>query len=110
MRVPTDAVDEERLMEIVLEAGANDMNESEGHFDVATPPESFHSVQQALEKADIAAAEASLTMEPTTTVRLEGKKAEQCLKLLETLQDNDDVQNVYANLEVDDLAFESGVA
>ena len=49
-------------------------------------------------------------MEPTNTVKLEGKKAEQCLKLLEMLQDHDDVQNVYANLEVDDSALESGVA
>jgi len=109
-RIPVATIEEERLMELVLEAGADDMNEAEGHYDVSTPPDAFHEVQQALEKAGITASDASLTMEPTTTVKLEGKKAEQCLKLLETLQDHDDVQNVYANLEFDDDELESGVA
>jgi YebC/PmpR family DNA-binding regulatory protein len=108
--VPGDAVEEERLMELVVEAGADDMSEDGAHFAVSAPAETFNDVQQALERAGIAPAEAGVVMEPTTTVELEGKKAEQCLKLLETLQDHDDVQNVYANLEVDDSALETGAA
>jgi YebC/PmpR family DNA-binding regulatory protein len=108
--IPHDAVEEERLMELVLEAGADDLRDEDGHFAVSTPPETFNDVQQALERADVAASEAVVLREPTNTVQLEGKKAEQCLKLLEMLQDHEDVQNVYANLEVDDREIESGVA
>ena len=108
--VPRGAVEEERLMELALEAGAEDLSEAGEEFEVSTPPEAFHDVQQALEKAGITPSHAAVTMEPTTTVELEGKKAEQCLKLLEALQDHDDVQNVYANLEVDDSALQSGAA
>jgi YebC/PmpR family DNA-binding regulatory protein len=110
LRVPREAVDEERLMDIVLEAGADDMVEDGEHFEVSTPAEGFHEVQQALEQAGVTTSEASVVMEPTNTVELEGKKAEQCLRLLETLQDHEDAQNVYANLEVDDSALETGAA
>jgi YebC/PmpR family DNA-binding regulatory protein len=109
-RVPREAVDEERLMEIVLEAGADDMVEDGEHFEVSTTVEGFHEVQQALEQAGVATSESAVVMEPTNTVELEGRKAEQCLRLLETLQDHEDVQNVYANLEVDDSALETGAA
>jgi YebC/PmpR family DNA-binding regulatory protein len=108
--VPREAVEEERLMELVVDAGADDMSEDGAHFAVSTPADAFHDVQQALEQAGIVPAEAGVVMEPTNTVELEGKKAEQCLKLLDTLQDHDDVQNVYANLEVDDSALETGAA
>jgi YebC/PmpR family DNA-binding regulatory protein len=108
--VPREAVDEERLMEVVLEAGAEDLREEGDHFEVSAPPESFHQVQQALEGAEIATSEAAVVMEPKNTVELDGKKAEQCLRLLEVLEDHDDVQNVYANLEVDDSALEPGAA
>ena len=62
----------------------------------------FHAVQRALEAAGIEPAEAAIVMEPQNTIELDGKKAEQCLRLLEFLEEHDDVQNVYANLEVDD--------
>ena len=61
-------------------------------------------MQQALETAEITPGEAAIVMEPQNTVEVEGKKAEQCLKLLEAFEDHDDVQNVYANLEFDDEA------
>ena len=108
--VPTSAVEEERLMEIVLEAGADDLREDGDHFEISTGHESFHGVQQALEAAGIDPTEASVVMEPQKTVELTGKKAQQCLRLLEALEDHDDVQNVHANLEVDDSELESGVA
>ena len=109
-RIPSAAVDEERLMDIVLEAGADDMVEDDGHFEFSTSAEGFHPVQQALEQARVTTSEAAVVMAPTNTVELDGKKAEQCLRLLETLQDQEDVQNVYANLEVDDSALETGAA
>jgi YebC/PmpR family DNA-binding regulatory protein len=108
--VPRKGVDEERLMEVVLEAGADDMQEADDAFEVVTSNESFHNVQQALEAAGITAAEAEIIMDAQNTVSLEGKKAEQCIKLLEALEDHDDVQNVHANLEIDDDSLESGVA
>jgi len=110
LRVPRSAVEEERLMEIVLKAGANDLSDDGEQFEVATSHEAFLGVQQALERAGIAPSEASIVMEPQNTVELAGKKAQQCLKLLEMLEDHDDVQNVHANLEVDDRELESGVA
>jgi len=105
--VASGAIDEDRLMELTLEAGADDLRQQDDHFEVYTPPEALHDVQQALEQAEVAMTEAALMREPSNTVQLDGKKAEQCLKLLDLLEDHDDVQSVYANLEVDETA-ESG--
>jgi transcriptional/translational regulatory protein YebC/TACO1 len=91
-------------MELALEAGADDLRREEDRFEVYTPPDSLHDVQQALEQADVKMSEAELIREPSNTVQLDGKKAEQCLKLLDMLEDHDDVQSVYANLEVDETA------
>jgi transcriptional/translational regulatory protein YebC/TACO1 len=91
-------------MELVLEAGAEDLGAGDDRFEITCAPELFHAVQSALEAAGIEPAEAAIVMEPQNTVELDGKKAEQCLRLLEFLEDHDDVQNVYANLEVDDEA------
>ena len=102
--IPCSATNEEQLMELALEAGAEDLEQVDENFEVHTPPDAFHAVQQALEEAGIETGEAAVVMEPQNTVELEGKKAEQCLKLLEVLEDHDDVQNVYADLEFDDDA------
>ena len=110
VRIPRSAVEEESLMEVVLNAGADDLSDDGEHFEISTTPEVFHDVQQALEQAGIASSEASIVTEPQNTVELSGKKAQQCLKLLEMLEDHDDVQNVYANLEVDDRELDSGAA
>ena len=108
IRVPNSAIDEDRLMELVLEAGADDLQQNEDCFDISTPHASLQGVQQALEAAGITPSETSVVMESQNTVGLDGTKARQCLRLLEQLEDHDDVQNVYANLEVEDGAFESG--
>jgi YebC/PmpR family DNA-binding regulatory protein len=100
--VPCAATSEDALMELVLEAGAEDIQREDDRFEVYCPPEAFHALQQVLEKAELATVEAGMTMEPSTVVHLEGKKAEQCLKLLEMFEDHDDVQDVYANLEIDE--------
>jgi YebC/PmpR family DNA-binding regulatory protein len=100
--IPASATTEDALMELVLEAGADDIQQEDDHFVVLTTQETFHNVQRALEAAGITPTESSIIMEPQNTVELEGKKAEQCLKLLNMLEENDDVQNVYANLEITD--------
>ncbi len=100
LAVPPSAVEEDRLMELVLEAGADDLQRDGDRFDVSTSAETFDGVRQALAAAGVPTTGAALVMEPKNTVELQGKKAEQCLKLLEALEDHDDVQNVYANLEV----------
>ena len=92
-------------MEVALDAGADDLQHDDGGFDVSCAPEQFHAVEKALEAAGIPTEEAAIVREPQNTVELSGTKAEQCLRLLDALEDHDDVQNVFANLEVaDDVA------
>jgi YebC/PmpR family DNA-binding regulatory protein len=100
--VPRDAISEDDLMELVLECGGEDIQQEGDQFEVSSSPEAFHTLQQALEKAEIKTVEAGIIMEPSNVVHLDGKKAEQCLKLLEMLEDHDDVQDAYANLEIDE--------
>jgi YebC/PmpR family DNA-binding regulatory protein len=102
LRVPSASATEDRLMELVLEAGADDLRQDGETFEIYTSPDILHDVQRALEQGNIAIGESSVVMEPQNTIKLEGKKADQCLRLLEGLEEHDDVQNVYANLEVDD--------
>jgi transcriptional/translational regulatory protein YebC/TACO1 len=102
--IPGSAASEERLMDVVLDAGADDIQAADGNLDVTCASVVFSQVQDALEKAGIVPSQAKLVMIPTTVVELDAKKAGQCLKLLEALEDHDDVQNVYANLSFDDDA------
>jgi YebC/PmpR family DNA-binding regulatory protein len=93
-------VEEDRLMEVALEAGAEDVTDTGETFEVATIPEDLDTVRETMEKEGIAIASAEATMIPQNTVTLSGKEAEQTLKLLEVLQDHEDVQNVSANLDI----------
>ncbi len=94
--------DEETALEAALNAGADDM-ESEGEsYVVTTSPSEFHAVQEALRGGGIEIAEARLVMNPKTTVRVEGRDAEKLIALLEALEDQDDVQHVYSNLDIDE--------
>jgi YebC/PmpR family DNA-binding regulatory protein len=104
--VPVDAIGEDRLMELALEAGADDLRREGDFFEITTSAAAFGSVQTALEAGGVAAAESGLVMEPQTMVDLDPKKAQQCLKLLEALEEHDDVQHVYANLSFDESALE----
>ena len=97
-------VTEDRLMEVALEAGADDLRQEDELFVILTGYEAFQGVQQALEGAGITASESKIIMEPQNTIELSGKKAEQCMKLLDMIDDQDDVQNVYDNLELADDA------
>jgi YebC/PmpR family DNA-binding regulatory protein len=93
-------IEEDRLMEVALEAGAEDVTDSSETFEVATAPEDLDAVREAMDKEGVAIASAEITMVPQNIVTLSGKEAEQTLKLLEVLQDHDDVQNVSANLDI----------
>lgn len=98
--------DSETVLELALEAGAEDLVEhDDGSFEVLTDPAEFSQVKQAIEEAGFIPAEADVTMRPQTTVQLSGKAAQTCMKLLDAIEDIDDVQNVYCNVEFDDQAL-----
>ncbi len=92
--------DEDQLMEIALDAGAEDVTVGDDMFEVVTAPNSLEDVRQALEDANIAMVSAEAIMVPQNTVSLAGKEAEQTLRLLDALQELDDVQTVSANVEI----------
>lgn len=93
---------EDKLMDIILEAGAEDLQEDGSNFEVFTAPEDHEAVDQALKDAEIEIAASSLSMVPQNYVKLEGKQAQQCLKLMEALEDHDDAQHVWANFDIDE--------
>jgi YebC/PmpR family DNA-binding regulatory protein len=99
---PPGAVDSDSLMEAALEAGAEDVVESDESVDVITTPGDFEGVRDSLTGSGFESANAEISMEPSTTVDLEGKEAESMLRLMDALEDLDDVQNVYANFEISD--------
>jgi YebC/PmpR family DNA-binding regulatory protein len=92
--------DEEQLLEIALEAGADDLTDSESTWEITTDPSAFRTVRDAFEAAGIPMVSAELTMVPQSTVPVEGAQAKSVLALLESLEDLDDVQNVYANFDI----------
>jgi transcriptional/translational regulatory protein YebC/TACO1 len=89
-------------MEIVLGAGADDMNEDGSNFEIFTTPENFDAVRSALEASSIPTVAAEISMMPKNYVKLEGKNAQTMLKLMETLEDHEDIQNVWSNFDVDE--------
>ena len=101
------ATDEETLFNIVIEAGAEDVRSDDETFEVVTQPEDFNAVRQAIEDAKIPTLNAELTMEPTDTVHVDGSDAAQMLRLMERLEEDDDVQNVHANFDMSDEALEA---
>lgn len=98
--VEKNQVDEERLMEIALEAGADDVAEDDGTFSITTTPDVFEAVKEALEGAKIGIASAAVSMMPQNTLSLTGDQAERTLKLLDELEDHDDVQDVASNIDI----------
>jgi YebC/PmpR family DNA-binding regulatory protein len=93
-------VTEDRLMDVVLDAGAEDVRDEDEIFEVVTAPESFHAVKDRLDQEKITVASAQVTLVPKTTVDIDAKNVEQILKLTEELEDHDDVQNVSANFNI----------
>ena len=102
INIEKKAVDEETLMETALDAGAEDVREDEDNFEVITAPEDFEAVREAIDKASIPYLEAEITMLPQTTANLQGKEAEQMIRLMEALDDCEDVQKVYTNADIPD--------
>jgi len=98
--VEKSQIDEERLMGIVLEAGAEDVREEDELFEVVTSPEAFTAVKDRLDQEKIALASAQVTLVPKSTVDVDAKHVEQILKLTEELEDHDDVQSVSANFNI----------
>jgi len=96
----SEAPDEERLLEIALEAGAEDLDDSESTWEITCDPSAFNAVRDAVAAAEIPMLSTELTMLPQSTVPVEGGHAKQVLALLEALEDLDDVQNVYANFDI----------
>ncbi|MGD2295863.1 MAG: YebC/PmpR family DNA-binding transcriptional regulator [Candidatus Aminicenantes bacterium] len=93
---------EDELLDIALEAGADDLREDGSNYEIFTAPESYEPVVEALEAHNIETAASNLGYIPQNYVKLEGKQAQQLLRLMEELEDHDDVQNVWANFDIDE--------
>jgi YebC/PmpR family DNA-binding regulatory protein len=106
LAVEAEKVDEERLIEVAIEAGADDVNQEGDSFEILSDPADFEGLRKALEDGGIPLSLAEITKIPQSTVRLEGKEAERMLKLLSALEDNDDVNAVHANYDIDDEIIE----
>ena len=104
--VDTKDVSEEKLLEVALEAGAEDMDQEGDTFAIYCTIEVFEDVKSSLEKAAIPVSSSELTMVPQNDVPLSGREAEQMLKLMEALEEHEDVQNVYANFDIDEKEME----
>jgi YebC/PmpR family DNA-binding regulatory protein len=94
--------DEESILEIALEAGADDMEAQDDTYQITTPPELLEAVRAALEERGIAIESAEVELVPSTTVQLEGEAARKMIKLMDLLEDHDDVQKVAANFDIAD--------
>ena len=100
--VEQEKASEDKLLEIILDAGAEDLREDGSNYEIFTPPEEFEAVVNALKEHDIELAASNLGYIPKNYIKLEGKHAQQLLKLMEELEDHDDVQNVWANFDIDE--------
>jgi len=100
--VDKNSADEDEILMIALEAGADDLKVEDDRFDIYTTPETFEDVRNAIEKAGIKLTLAEISMIPQTTVAVKGKEAQQVLHLLEALDEHDDIQNVYSNFDIPD--------
>jgi YebC/PmpR family DNA-binding regulatory protein len=100
IQVDAAKVDEDKLMTIALDAGAEDLVREESIFAVTSAPRDFEKVRDRIAKSGIQPLSAEITMLPKSSVKLEGKHAEQMLRLMEELEEHDDVQHVYANFDI----------
>jgi YebC/PmpR family DNA-binding regulatory protein len=107
MYVASDKVSEDQLMGIVLDAGAEDLRNEGDQWQVLSPPEAHEAVMKALEANGLSPEDASIAMVPKNLIKLEGKNASAMLRLNEALEDHDDVQNVYANFDIDEEELEA---
>jgi len=104
--ISKDKAQEDQLMDIILEAGAEDMIVEGDNFEITTDPSSFEAVKTALQEKGIETASGEVTMIPNSTVKVQGNEAKQVLNLMEALEDQEDVQSVYANFDISDEEME----
>ena len=104
--VEKSAVSEDKLLDTALTAGADDMKDDEDNYEVFSSPESFDAVKAALEAAGIPIGAAEISMVPQNYVKLEGKSAQTMVKLMEALEEHEDVQNVWANFDIDEAELQ----
>jgi YebC/PmpR family DNA-binding regulatory protein len=100
--VPKGQADEETLLNLATEAGADDLREDDGNWELLSPPAAFPQVVDRLKAANIAPTLAEVSLVPQSSVRLTGKSAQQMLRLMEELEDHEDVQHVYANFDIEE--------
>lgn len=108
--VPKEAADEEKMMGIVLDAGAEDLRDDGSAWEVTTPPDAMEKVREALLAAGIKPSSAEVGFVPKNYVKLSGVQAQQMVRMMETLEDHDDVQHVYANFDIDENEIQAAVA
>ncbi len=102
--------DEEKLLNAALEAGADDMNDDGSAWEIVSAPESFEAVREAVKGLGVEPASAEVAMVPQNYVMLHGKDAQQMMKLMEALDDHDDVQHVWANFDIEEKDIEASLA
>lgn len=102
-----EKVEEEQLFDVALEAGAEDVMDEDDEFEVITAPSDFETVRKAIEEADLPYTVAEVTKIPTNTIKVEGKKAQQMINLIQILEDHDDVTHAYANFDISDDVMEA---
>ncbi len=108
--VSREAIEEEELLEIVLDAGAEDVKDDGESWEIFTTPETFQTVREALAGRELAIDVEELAMVPQTSVKLEGKQAKQMLKLMESLEDHEDLTNVWANFDIEEKEIEAALS
>lgn len=105
--VPKEQAGEDRMLSLVLDAGAEDLRDDGSDWEVLTPPEAFEGVRDALTAAGITPASAEVAWIPQNYIKLTGPAAQQMLKLVEALEDHDDIQHVYANFDIDEKELQA---
>ncbi len=100
------AAKEDDLMTIILDAGGEDLKDDGENWEIITAPSAYETVLEAVKKAGITPTSSSVTMVPQNYIKLEGTQAAQMIRLVEALEDNDDVQNVHANFDIDQKVLE----
>ena len=108
--VAKEAADEDKMLGIVLDAGADDLKDDGAAWEVTTPPEAMEKVREALLAAGIKPSSAEVGWIPQNYVKLSGAQAQQMVRMVEAFEDHDDVQHVYANFDIDDKEMEAAVA
>jgi len=104
--IPKSVAKEDDLMNIVLEAGGEDLKDDGENWEIVTEPSSYEGVVEAVKKAGVTPSSASVTMVPQNYIKLEGSNAHTMIRLIEALEDHDDVQHVHANFDIDQKILE----